>query len=77
MKKFKYVHVPTVEWNLTSRRVLTAEWIDGYKISDVEQIEKDGFSFEEVDKRLFNAFSEQIFNTGFVHADPHPGNGIK
>lgn len=67
--------MPTVEWDLTSRRVLTAEWIDGYKVSDVEQIKKDGFNLAEVDKRLFNAFSEQIFNTGFVHADPHPGNG--
>jgi len=29
----------------------------------------------DIDKKLFQAFSEQIFHTGFVHADPHPGNG--
>ena len=31
----------------------------------------------DIDKKLFQAFSEQIFHTGFVHADPHPGNGKK
>lgn len=30
---------------------------------------------KEIDKKLFNIFAEQIFNSGFVHADPHPGNG--
>lgn len=55
--------------------MLTAEWIDGYKISDLEQIKNDKFNISDVDRKLFTAFSEQIFNTGFVHADPHPGNG--
>lgn len=30
---------------------------------------------KEIDQKLFNVFAEQIFNTGFVHADPHSGNG--
>lgn len=76
MSKFDYVHVPVVEWALTTKRILTAEWIDGYKISDLRRIKADKFSLTEIDKKLFNTFSEQIFNTGFVHADPHPGNGI-
>lgn len=54
--------------------MLTAEYIDGYKISDMERIKKDKFNIADIDKKLFKAFSEQIFNTGFVHADPHPGN---
>lgn len=75
LKKFDYVHIPTIDWKLTTKRILTAEWIDGYKISDIEQIKKDKFSLKEIDQKLFNIFSEQIFNTGFVHADPHSGNG--
>lgn len=55
--------------------MLTAEWIDGYKISDVQQLHGDQFDLADIDRKLFNVFSEQIFNTGFVHADPHPGNG--
>ena len=31
--------------------------------------------FQQVDEKLINTFSKQIFHTGFVHADPHPGNG--
>lgn len=36
---------------------------------------KQGLNLADVDRKLITAFSEQIFNTGFVHADPHPGNG--
>lgn len=53
---------------------MTAEWIDGYKISDVDRIKQDKFNIADIDRKLFTIFSEQIFNTGFVHADPHPGN---
>lgn len=69
------VHVPTVHWELTSGRVLTAEWCDGYKVTDGGRLAADGLSVREVDGKLFDAFAEQIFGTGFVHADPHPGNG--
>lgn len=51
------------------------EFIDGFKISDVDALKKNGLSLQDVDKKLFETFGEQIFQTGFVHADPHPGNG--
>lgn len=54
---------------------MTAEWCDGYKITDLDRIRADRFSLREIDQKLFNTFAEQIFSTGFVHADPHPGNG--
>lgn len=41
----------------------------------MDSIGKDKFDLADVDRKLFRIFSEQIFNTGFVHADPHPGNG--
>lgn len=50
------------------------EWIDGYKITDKEKLIANKIELKEVDKKLFKAFSEQIFSSGFVHADPHPGN---
>lgn len=49
--------------------------MDGYKITDMDQIRRDKFDLADIDRKLFEVFSEQIFNTGFVHADPHPGNG--
>lgn len=56
------------------KRVLTAEFIDGIKISNVDDLKKNHFDLGDVDRKLFTIFAEQIFNTGFVHADPHPGN---
>lgn len=41
----------------------------------MDRIRQDKLDLADVDRKLFQIFSEQIFNTGFVHADPHPGNG--
>ncbi|XP_023017482.2 aarF domain containing kinase 5 isoform X1 [Leptinotarsa decemlineata] len=71
---FKYIHVPKVFWDYTSSRVLVTEFIDGCKISDVEELTRSSFSLVDINKKLFEAFGHQIFQTGFVHADPHPGN---
>src|SRR3990167_5337149 len=70
----KNVYIPKVYHKLTSKRVLTCEFIDGCKITDVERIKEMGFSIKDVTKSMLEAFSEQIFVSGFVHADPHPGN---
>ncbi|KAH8296560.1 hypothetical protein KR054_007969, partial [Drosophila jambulina] len=74
MQKFDYVHVPKVHWAHTKTRVLTLEWMDGCKISDLDTIAAQKLSLKDIDVKLFNTFAEQIFHTGFVHADPHPGN---
>ncbi|EDV39312.1 uncharacterized protein Dana_GF25249 [Drosophila ananassae] len=74
MKKFDYVHVPKVHWSHTKTRVLTLEWMDGCKVTDQKTIKSWKLDLYDVDVKLFNAFAEQIFYTGFVHADPHPGN---
>ncbi|XP_017840793.1 uncharacterized aarF domain-containing protein kinase 5 isoform X2 [Drosophila busckii] len=74
LEKFPYIYVPKVHWAHTKTRVLTLEWMDGCKISDLEEMKKQNLSLHDVDVKLFKLFSEQIFSTGFVHADPHPGN---
>ncbi|KAF7261403.1 hypothetical protein EG68_01430 [Paragonimus skrjabini miyazakii] len=68
------VHIPWVDLTLTSKRVLTAEFIDGIKINQVSALRGAGFSLTELDRLLIRTFSHQVFCTGFVHADPHPGN---
>lgn len=74
LKKFKYAYIPKVYWNLSSKRVLTTEWIDGIKVTDVEGIKAQGLDLMDVGNKLITLMGEQIFHTGFVHADPHPGN---
>ncbi|XP_035230873.1 uncharacterized aarF domain-containing protein kinase 5-like isoform X2 [Stegodyphus dumicola] len=74
LKHLSFVHVPKVYWNMSSKRILTAEFIDGVKVDDIEGIKKMGLDIADVGKKMVRAFAEQIFHTGFVHADPHPGN---
>ncbi|XP_018582686.1 putative aarF domain-containing protein kinase 5 isoform X1 [Scleropages formosus] len=74
LKHFKFIVVPKVFWRETSKRVLTAEFCEGCKINNIEEIKRQGLSFKDVADKLIRAFAEQIFYTGFIHADPHPGN---
>ncbi|XP_045876745.1 uncharacterized aarF domain-containing protein kinase 5 isoform X4 [Meles meles] len=74
LRHFRYVVVPRVHWDACSKRVLTAEFWDGCKVNDVEAIRCMGLAAEDIAEKLIQAFAEQIFYTGFVHADPHPGN---
>ncbi|XP_037658573.1 uncharacterized aarF domain-containing protein kinase 5 isoform X2 [Choloepus didactylus] len=56
------------------QRVLTADFCDGCKVNDVEGIQGQGLALQDVAEKLIQAFAEQIFYTGFIHSDPHPGN---
>jgi len=68
------VHVPKVFDDLSTERVLTQEWIDGIKINDIGRLEHDGFDRKEIAQVMIAMFADQIFRTGFIHGDPHPGN---
>ncbi|XP_029448168.1 uncharacterized aarF domain-containing protein kinase 5 isoform X1 [Rhinatrema bivittatum] len=74
MKHFKYIVVPKVYWERTTKRVLTADYCNGCKITSVDGILDQGLSLRDVAEKLIRMFAEQIFYTGFIHADPHPGN---
>lgn len=75
LQHLDYIYIPKVYRELTGKRVLTAEFInDACKISDVESLRKKKINLKDVDRKLFKVFAYQIFTTGFVHADPHPGN---
>jgi predicted unusual protein kinase regulating ubiquinone biosynthesis (AarF/ABC1/UbiB family) len=68
------VRVPRVIWTHTTRRVLTLEDVYAIKITDYAAITAAGIDRAEVARRLFDAYMTQIFDDGFFHADPHPGN---
>ncbi|KXJ79918.1 hypothetical protein RP20_CCG027554 [Aedes albopictus] len=74
LRKHDSIYVPKVLWDYTNERVLTAEFIDGCKINDTERLKHLKINLAKLDVALFRAFADQIFRTGFVHADPHPGN---
>ena len=68
------VLVPRVAWTHTTRRVLTLEDVYGIKITDYDAITAAGVDRTKVARRLFDTYLQQIFDDGFFHADPHPGN---
>ncbi|MBI2339610.1 MAG: AarF/ABC1/UbiB kinase family protein [Deltaproteobacteria bacterium] len=71
----KYVF-PKVHWNLSSKKILTAEFIDGIKVTNLEALKGAGIDPQEVAVSLIHSYCKQIFIDGVFHADPHPGNII-
>jgi predicted unusual protein kinase regulating ubiquinone biosynthesis (AarF/ABC1/UbiB family) len=70
----KDIRIPDVYPDQTTKRVLTLEDVYHIKITDYAAIEDAGINRAEVADRLFRTYLHQIFEEGFFHADPHPGN---
>ncbi len=68
------VKVPSIYWRYTSRNVLTLEWIDGIKLTDIEGVRKAGLDRDKLIKACVSSGMRQLLEFGFFHADPHPGN---
>lgn len=68
------IYLPKVYQEFTSEKILTLEHIKGIKISNYEKIEQGGFDRKLIATRLINTYFKQVFEHGFFHADPHPGN---
>ncbi|NET69241.1 MAG: AarF/ABC1/UbiB kinase family protein [Moorea sp. SIO1G6] len=68
------VKVPAIYWRYSSIRVLTLEWIDGFKLTDTERIEAAGLDTATLIKTGVTSGLRQLLEHGFFHADPHPGN---
>jgi ubiquinone biosynthesis protein len=66
--------VPEVDWNLTSRRVLTTHWVDGIPFKKLDDIKKAGLDPEKLAENLVQSFLSQALNDGYFHADLHQGN---
>ncbi|MCM8539161.1 MAG: AarF/UbiB family protein [Lentisphaeraceae bacterium] len=74
LKGFKKLIVPKPIKDYTSSKVLTMEYIDGVKITDLNPVTRIGDSKKKLADKLFHAYLQQILVDGFYHADPHPGN---
>ncbi|MGB2697115.1 MAG: AarF/UbiB family protein [Candidatus Zixiibacteriota bacterium] len=68
------VFVPKVFWEKTTDLVLTLEYIEGIKVSNLEEIDKKGLDRKTIAKNAGRSVFKQVFIDGFFHADPHPGN---
>ncbi len=69
-----HVEAPRPYPELTTGRVLTMERFDGIKVSERQRLVAAGSNLDEIARRGANLYVEMIFQHGFYHADPHPGN---
>jgi ubiquinone biosynthesis protein len=74
MHGFPGYRVPTIDWDRTNGRVMTLDWVDGIKISDVAALDAAGHDRKELAKRLVLSFLTQAISGGYFHADMHQGN---
>jgi predicted unusual protein kinase regulating ubiquinone biosynthesis (AarF/ABC1/UbiB family) len=69
-----HVKVPSIYWRYSSNRVLTLEWINGFKLTDTQSIRQAGLDPETIIQIGVTSGLQQLLEHGFFHADPHPGN---
>lgn len=63
-------YVPEIDWNRTSKKVLTLEWIEATPIYEVEKLN----NHKQIAINLIESFCNQVYRDCFFHADMHPGN---
>ncbi|WP_024544797.1 AarF/ABC1/UbiB kinase family protein [Picosynechococcus sp. NKBG15041c] len=68
------VKVPAIYWEYTSHRLLTLEWIHGYKLNELDRIRAAGLDPNRIIEIGVTTGLRQLLEHGFFHADPHPGN---
>lgn len=66
--------VPDIDWDRTNGAVLTLEWIDGVKMSNLPALREAGHDLPALARRLVLTFLTQAISSGFFHADMHQGN---
>ncbi|MCF3942785.1 ABC1 kinase family protein [Oceanobacillus alkalisoli] len=70
----EHIHIPHFYEELSTRRILVMEWIQGEKITNTEFFVNNRLNREQISKNLFDFYIDQFLNPGKFHADPHAGN---
>lgn len=70
------VRTPKIKWEMTTRQVLTMEWIEGVKLTDRAKMDAAGLDIVDFVNIGIQCTLRQLLEAGFFHADPHPGAGL-
>ena len=68
------VSCPDVFDELTTERIFTMSFVDGYSISKKDRLIEDGYDVVEIGRRIVDNYLHQVLDVGVFHADPHQGN---
>ncbi|MFP3896160.1 MAG: ABC1 kinase family protein [Anaerolineales bacterium] len=66
--------IPGVYWDLTTRRVITLDYLEGIKLTQIEKLAEVGYDLHTVAVQITQLYLRQVFVHGIFHADPHPAN---
>lgn len=69
-----FVLIPQVNWSLTSKNVLTTQWMEGISIYNQDKLKEMNIDLTLLAKNFAIMFFRQAFSSGFFHADLHQGN---
>jgi ubiquinone biosynthesis protein len=70
----EFIEIPKIFWDLTSKNILTTEWVDANPSKDLEKIKKKNIEFNCVGENIMKTFLILAIRDGFFHADMHQGN---
>ncbi len=73
-RNIDYLKIPYIYSELSGRRIIAMEFVNGDKISEIEKWSKRNNDPILISKRLIEFYYEQFMELGTVHYDPHPGN---
>lgn len=73
-KDSKLVNSPRPYMDYVTTRVLVQEYVEGIPILNTEELTREGYVLEDIAEKLIYSFMNQVFDYGFYHGDPHPGN---
>ena len=73
-KEDRFIEIPEVFWDLTSKNILTTEWVDANSSKNLEEIKKKNIEFNVVGENIMKTFLILAIRDGFFHADMHQGN---
>lgn len=74
IKEIEGIIVPTLYPQYSTKRILVSGFCEGVKINNVKQLNEWKLDKREIANRLITAYCQMVFQDGFYHADPHPGN---
>lgn len=73
-KEYKWLKVPKIFWEISTKRVLVMEYLTGGQVNDLDYFRTNKIDTFDVANKIGQLYSNMIFINGFVHSDPHPGN---
>lgn len=73
-RDWREIHVPRVFHAYSTDKLLVMEFITGTKVNNLEELREKGHSPRRLNELIYRTYFKQLFEDGFFHADPHPGN---